>query len=129
MDIFEKASRQKVRFQLDGVITNINTEDLWHINLDGNSKVTLNKLAKQVSRELRESSEEDFVKESTSKNSSLELKLDLLKHVIDVRKAEQKAREEAAEKKAQRQEILSIIQDKKKQALRDMPVEDLEKLL
>ncbi len=100
-NIFETASRAKVRFETTrGLIT---TEDLWDLPLTA-GMVNLDNVAKAVNKRLRET-EESFVV-TTKKDKLLELKLDVVKHVIAVKLEEVEDAKEAA-KRAEKKEILS----------------------
>lgn len=54
---------------------------------------------------------------------------DIVKHVIDMKLAESKALTEAREKTERKQKIMSIISERKDQSLREMPLDELEKLV
>ncbi len=100
-NIFEAASIGKIRFETTrGLIT---TEDLWDLPLTA-GMVNLDNVAKAVNKRLRET-EESFVV-TTKKDKLLELKLDVVKHVIAVKLEEVKDAKEAA-KRAEKKEILS----------------------
>ena len=124
---FERATRKKYRYEsARGYLT---TEDLWDLPLT-ESDFCLDNIAKVLSRHLKETEEESFVITSDNKaRKILEEKLDIVKHVIKYRlDAINKAnkRMETIEKK---KKIMSILEDKKDDALKDKSVEELEKLL
>ena len=123
---FEKASRLKLRFETAKGALGV--EDLWDLSLRGNG-TSLNSLAKNLNRKIKDEGEEDFVTPSTRANTILELQFDLVKYVIEVRLAEKEAAEALAERKEKKQKILEIISRKKDAALEQAPVEDLEKML
>ena len=126
-NIFETASRLKLRFSTDvGLIT---AEDLWVLPLTSETKVNLNGIAKGLSKELRDSNEDNFVGEKTKNTTILELKLDIVKHVIDVRIKEADMKKSASAKKEQNQLILSIIAKKQNEALENKSIEDLLKMV
>lgn len=58
-----------------------------------------------------------------------QLRFDILKDIYITKKKESEERRNAAEVKAHNQKILSLIAEKKENSLREMSVEDLEKML
>lgn len=125
---FEKALRNKYRFVSKvGVIT---TEDLFDLPLTSERRASLNDVAKTLAKEIREQGEEDFVSTSTnSVKKQLEDKLEIVKYIIQLRQEESAKAVEAKQNEAQREKIMQVIQAKKDQALLDMPLEELEKLV
>jgi hypothetical protein len=118
--MFEKASRLKVRFESEkGYLA---VEDLWDLSL-----IQLNKLAKKYNKEMKENEEEDFLKVRTAKDTLTELKFNLILHVLTVKKEEQESKEKAAEKKAQKEKLLTILERKESQELEGKSVEELKK--
>jgi len=123
---FEKASRLKLRFET--AKGSLATEDLWDLPLRGNG-TSLNSLAKNLNRKIKDEGEEDFVSPSTRANEVLGLQFDLVKHVIEIRLAEADAAAQARERKEKKQKLLEILGRKQDAALEQAPVEDLEKML
>ena len=93
--MFEKSSRLKLRFETDR--GNVSVEDLWDMPLTSRATTSLDDVAKQLHRSLKENEEESFVIEKSGANEMLEMKFSVVKHVIKVRLAEQAASENAAE--------------------------------
>jgi len=118
--MFEKASRLKVRFEAEK--GNLAVEDLWDLSL-----IQLNKLAKKYNKEMKENEEEDFLKVRTAKDTLTELKFNLILHVLTTKKEEQESKERAAEKKAQKEKLLTILERKESQELEGKSVEELKK--
>lgn len=71
MNNFEKATRLRLRFETSR--GNLNVEDLWRLPL-----AELDKLAIALNKQLKESSEESFIKAKSKDNKLLELRLILL---------------------------------------------------
>lgn len=129
--MFETASRTKLR--IDSPKGQLTVEDLWDLPLVSTSptRLDLNTVAKSVSAELRQSDSEDFVgiSSSSAKQSALELKLNIIKHIIAIKKAELAAKEVAASKASQRQLIESILAKKQVEGLENKSAEELQALL
>ena len=125
-NIFELASRCGLRFNSSkGLLT---VEQLWSLPLQSASNLSLDGLAMAQHKKVKDSTELSFVT-PTRTNSEDELKLDILKHIIEVRIEENTAKNVAAEKRARKEKIMEILADKKHDALKNMDVADLEKEL
>ena len=123
MNIFERAARNKLRFSSNrGLLI---TENLFDLNLED-----LNKIAIDVNSTLKEQTQESFIEVKTnSVQKELELKLDILKHVIESKQKAAKAAETRMEN-ATRKRILEEALVKKKDAeLMKMSAEDIAKEL
>lgn len=128
MNIFEQASRQKLRFPTNkGELT---TEQLWDLPLQSKSQFDLDTVAKSVSGELRGATEESFVATTVNPaKKELELKLEIVKHVIAVRIAENEAAHNAAARKAEREKLLGILADKQDEELKNLTPEQIKERL
>jgi len=123
---FENAIRNKYRFVCR--LGNLGVEDLWDLPLttakaDGSS---LNNIAKELSRQLKAESEEDFVSTKSSINKELQEKLDIVIYVIKVRKEENEALRNAADKTAKKAKLLEVLARKQDQAIESMSEEDIQ---
>jgi len=74
MSIFEKAIRQKVRFNFKGLIS---CEDLWDLPLG-----TLDEIYGYLRSSQKASTEDSLLKKETKEGRILDLKIDLVKHVV-----------------------------------------------
>lgn len=109
-NIFEQASKQKLRFASSrGQIT---TEDLWDLSLED-----LDTIAKTLNKQVKESSEESFIKKQTTADRKATLKLEVVVSIINTKLEEQEKRKSAAERKEKRDKIIELIANKEKDAL------------
>ena len=126
-NMFEEASRLKLRFNsTKGMATG---EDLWDLPLLSRTGVDLDSLAKSLNKAVKESGEESFVLKKNEINSILELKFEIVKRVIEVKIEEAEARDKAADNKAKKEHIMSIIADKESDDLKGKSIKDLKKLI
>ena len=125
MSIFEKAARQKLRFET--TVGSITTEDLWDLNLTG--QLSLDALAKSLNKQIKQDEEESFVVKKASVDATLQLKFDIVKHVIDVRLEEQEVAKNKAVKKQQREKLMGLIAQKEDQAMQEKSLDELKELL
>ncbi len=119
MNNFEKATRLRLRFETSR--GNLNVEDLWRLPL-----AELDKLAIALNKQLKESSEESFIKAKSKDNKLLELRFDIVKHIIETLLSEDEEKKKAADKRAKREQPLELIAKKKNQELEGKSLEELE---
>lgn len=122
--LFIKAAKSKVRFET--VRGHVVVEDLFDMPLISKSGFSLDDLAKDLNKKVKDSEDESFVSERSTKNTELELKFEIVKYVISVRLEENKAKLEAKAKADQRQKILGLIDKKKDESLEGLSIEELE---
>lgn len=119
--IFEKASRMKLRFQHKG---QLQAEDLWDLPLS-----ELDSLYRSLKALGRADEEGLLVTRKTREEKANELRLEIVKHVFTVKKAEAEKRDEAKRRADEIGRIQSLIAQKQGQALEAKPVEELTALL
>ena len=118
--IFETASKMKVRFNYRGVIT---TEDLWDLDVKA-----LDYIYKQLMVAKKESETESLLEEKKT-NPILEVQIEIVKHIFNVKVEERKAAELQAENAAKKQKILAILARKQDAELENKSAEELEELI
>lgn len=128
--MFEKATRMKLR--IPTVIGPLSVEDLWQLPLTANAatSVSLDMLAKETHRMLS-NAEVSFVspKDTTKQTETLQLQMDILKHIIDTKLADRDAASKAKERKERRQKIMAAIEEAETSELRNKSVDELKKML
>lgn len=128
MNIFERAARKQLRFDVPGVGGRVSTEDLFKLPLKGKGP-NLDDVGKNLMRKVRESAEESLVDEPSEINSDLTLALDIVKHIIAAKKAEKDAAEKAAVTRQETQKIREALARKRDSELEDKTAEELEAML
>jgi hypothetical protein len=125
MNIFEQASRKALRFfSARGLIA---TEDLWQMPLTSKSGFDLDTVAKTVNNELKAQAEESFVQTSSNpRKTELELQLEIVKHVIAAKQAENEARATAAANKEKREKLIAALAKKQDAAIDNLTAEELQ---
>lgn len=119
--MFEKASRMKLRFNHKGLCS---VEDLWDMPLR-----TLDGVFKELNAQAKAQKEESLLDQKSEADETLHLQINIVKHVVAVRLAERKEREDAAAKADRKQKILGIIAEKQDKVLYDLSLDDLKKLV
>lgn len=120
-NIFEYASRNKVRFPFKGMIS---VEDLWDLSL-----TNLDSVYKTLNKQVKQSEEESLLSTKASVDTELEVQIAIVKHIVSVKLAEKEASEKAHAKREQKQKIMSIIATKENEALQNSSIDDLKKML
>lgn len=126
MNLFEQASRQKVRFQsTKGELT---TEQLWDLPLTNSNGFNLDAVARDVHRDLKAVSEESFVTMARPNpaQARLELKMEIVKHIIGVKLAEAEQAKTAADRANERQRLMEILNKKQDAALEALTPEEIK---
>ena len=127
MDMFEKATRLKLRFPTSrGPIL---AEDLWDLPLTSETgKPNLDDVARTFHRHLKATGDDvlSFVEpEKKSDDGTIQLAFDIVKHIIAVRVAERNARKTERERAEKKQQLLALIADKQADELKGKSVDEL----
>lgn len=120
MDIFEKATRLKLRFNFKGILT---VEDLWDLKLN-----ELDMIYKELNQQKKLQEEESLLTNNLI-NDVLNLQINLVKYIVEQKQAEQLAKQTEIEKQQQKQKILEILARKQDDDLQNKSTEDLLKML
>lgn len=118
--LFEKAAREKLRFST--AKGQLAVEDLYDLSLQ-----SLDTIAKGVNKQLKDASEESFISKRSSTDKELELKLEILKHVIKVKMDEADASKVRAEKRAKLERLKEIQAQKSGEAMNQLSQEEINK--
>lgn len=122
MDRFEEATRKRFRFADKCV--GMNVEDLWSLPLQSAKNDSLDGVAKNLRRKIRESEEESFV-DTTPGTTELNKKFELVLHIIEVRKQELEKAKEDRINMERREKIKSILAEKDDEDLKSKSKEEL----
>ena len=126
MSMFEKATRLKLRFASNkGDLT---VENLWELPLQSRTGFDLDNVAKTANNELKSLSEESFVSTTNNPAKNLaQLKLDIIKRVIEVKIAENEEQRNAAQKSAERQRLLEALNNSEQKELQKLTPDEIRK--
>ena len=112
---------KKVRFKLGSVRGYLLVEDLWNLSLTSkNNQLSLDKLVKLLNKERKSKEKKSFI---------TDLKLDILNHIIKIKKAEIKLIEDTAITNTQIRKLQSAIIQKEDESLTNQSLGDLKKSL
>ena len=120
-NMFEVATRTKMRFPFKGMIS---VEDLWDLSVQN-----LDKVFKTLNSQRKEAQEESLLNVRSSENEVLDTQIEIVKYIVNVKLEEQAARVKAAENKEKKQKIMALMAKKDDEAMENMGKEELQKLL
>lgn len=121
INIFERASREKIRFAYKGLSS---VEDLWELPVQ-----ELDRIFKSANARLKVCKEESLLGSKSSENAELDLQVAIVRRIVEVKLAEAAEAKNRAERKAKKEKIMSILADKQDDSLRNMSTEELSKML
>ena len=128
MSNFEKALRLKLRFDSPSGLLVV--EDLWDLPLTSTKgRANLDDIARGLNKKLKSGDDVSYVVKERKSDETVQLAFDLVKHVIDVRLAENAAALLEKERAEKKQKIMSIIASKQDESLHSMSLDDLKKLM
>lgn len=121
MEIFEKASKNQLRFETNR--GSFSTEDLWQLDLPA-----LDIVARNVNAKLKNESEESFLPSTTKRKSSdNELRLEILKRIIEVKDNEAKEKKDRVAKRTELLQVKELMAQKKAEELASKDSDYLKK--
>jgi hypothetical protein len=122
--MFDTVTRNKVRFVT--IKGNVTVEDLWDMPLQAKNNFDLDTVAKAIAADIRKNEEDTFVATATKSSVADVLKLDVVKHIIAFKIAENAVKAKRVSDAARRSQLQAAIADKSEDALKNMSVEDLQ---
>ena len=128
INLFEYATRYDVRFQtVKGVIT---VGQLWDLPLRSAKQpgFDLDTVARTVNDELKKLTTESFVDDGgdSSERTHYQIALDIVKHIIAVKKQENAERLDDSRRAAEKERLIAILADKQDNQLKDLSVEEIQ---
>ena len=120
-NIFEYATRNKLRFPYKG---SISVEDLWDL-----TPASLDSIYKVLNKQVKQEQEESLLTVKQETDSNLDVQIAIIKYIVSTKLQEKEAHTKAAAMKQRRDELAAIISEKETQALKDLPVDELRKML
>lgn len=116
--MFELATKNKFRFPYKGQIS---VEDLWDLKVE-----ELDKIFKTLNAQVKLAKEESLLSAKTAEEKTLEAKINIIKHIVNVKQEEAAIAKQRVENKQKREQILSLIADKQNEAMKGMSIEQLQ---
>jgi CHASE3 domain sensor protein len=120
-NMFEVAVRTKMRFPFKGVIS---VEDLWDLSVEN-----LDTIFKTLNSQLKQVNEESLLSTKTKEDRELDVKIEIVKYIVNVKLEERDKQQKAKEQKEKKQKILELISNKQDEALQNKSIEELQAML
>ena len=120
-NMFEYAVRNKLRFPFKGMIT---VEDLYDLSLSN-----LDVVFKTLNKQVKQSSEESLLTSKSKEDEVLDIQINIVKHIFNVKNEEAIARLKEKENKEKKQRLLEIKHQKEDEALHNMSLEELDRMI
>ena len=117
--MFEKASRLKLTFTT--AKGTLSADYLWDLPL-----TQLDSIAKDINKRIKEAEEESFIAPKTAANTLDVLRLDIVKHIINVRQTEATSKRVKDEIKDQTAALQNALERKKAEEIDKLSIEDLQ---
>lgn len=128
-NIFAEATRKKVRFVTN--VGNISIEDLWDLKLSGSKSdsTDLDKVSQIVLNEQEGSKRKSLVNSEDEKQtySLIDLKIEILTFIINVKTEEKKAKELETANKEKLEKLKAIRAKKQDASLEGLSLEEIDK--
>lgn len=126
--MFEKASRLKLTFASSQGLLSV--EDLWDLPLTSSKgRANLDDLARDLHKQLKNGEDVSFVNKETKSDPVIQLKFDIVKHVIEVKLAENEAAATARANAEKKQQLLGLIASKENEALAGKSLDELRAMI
>ena len=120
-NLFESATRSKMRFTFKGMIS---VEDLWDLSL-----TNLDSVFKTLNAEVKKFEEESLLHTKSKEDEEISNKIEIVKYIVNVKLNEKKKRENDIKNAKTRQKLLEIKAKRQNAALENMSDEELDKAL
>lgn len=117
-NLFEMATRKKFRFPFRGQIS---VEDLWDLSVQN-----LDTVFKALNAESKQVKEESLLATKSTEDAILDVKIAIVKHIVNVKLEEANQRTKDNEKREQKRRLLELIADKEDEALQGKSIEELK---
>ncbi len=126
MNIFEYATRNQLRFA--SVRGELTVEHLWAVPLRSRDDFNLNVIAKTANKALADAAEQNFVETTkTTDHTRREIAMEIVKHIISTKFAEEEAAKSRAAKKQEKEKLLQILAEKQDGKLSALSEKELQK--
>ena len=120
-NMFERATREKTRFNFRGSIT---VEDLWDLTL-----VDLDTIYGKLETELENLPKKSLLSGSSTQREDIEFKQSIIKYIVETKQKEVDEATLAKANATKKEMILNILARKKNESYENMSIEELETLV
>lgn len=123
MDVFKEGTKINVTFSCK--VGELSIQQLWSLPLQSKTGIDLDTLAIGVNEQLKKSATESFVKKTSGPDKLLQLKLDILKEIIEYKQNEEEKRVKRVEINKRRQVLLEQLDKKNSEEVNSLTKEQI----
>ena len=128
--MFEKASRIRPKIRFNCSKGDLSVEDLWDLPLTSIiNNSNLDDIARGLHKQLKNDDDVSFVDKDKKSDEIVQLKFDIVKHIIEFRLAQNTAKVEANEKAEKKQRILQALAESENKEFESKTPEELRAML
>ena len=120
-NLFELATRKKLRFPFKGQIS---VEDLWDLNVQN-----LDSVFKTLNAESKQAKEESLLAVKSDEDAILDAKIEIVKYIVNVKQTEALQRQQAVAIREQKRKLQELIANKQDAELQGKSIEELQAML
>lgn len=120
-EMFIMATRNKFRFPFRGQIS---VEDLWDLSVEN-----LDSVYKALNSQVKKAKEESLLNTKSREDEIIEMQIEIVKYIVNVKQDESAKRVAAKEKRARKQKILEVLAAKEDADLQNKSSEELQAML
>ena len=121
MNIFEVATRTKMRFPFKGQIS---VEDLWDLSVRD-----LDSVFKTLNAQVKKSQEESLLATKSKEEEVLTTRINIVKYIVEVKLSEAEAIRHNKEIKEKKQKIMEVLSEKQDADLHNKSIDELKAML
>lgn len=120
-NMFELATRSKMRFPFRG---SVSVEDLWDLSVEN-----LDSVFKTLNSQLKKAKEESLLSTRSEADQLLDAQIEIVKYIVTVKLEEDNKRKKAKEQRELRQKLLAIKAEKQDASLKNKTEAEIDAML
>lgn len=120
-NMFELATRSKMRFPFKG---SVSVEDLWDLSVEN-----LDSVFKTLNSQVKKAKEESLLNTRSEADQLIDVQIEIVKYIVTVKLEEDSKRKKAKEQRELRQKLLAIKAEKHDANLKNKTEAELDAML